>query len=138
MVSPAAFANTIALIQTGVEQALGLDIGSLAFRIGMILIIAALFTLSSLAGLNNGIGNRLSQFNSLFMVAMLVLVIALVNPLNTLQLTFESTLNYIKLLPKMSLGLVSQNSGAKVGFGRLFSMVDSLGTFCGAVYRQNK
>ncbi|WP_282111079.1 BCCT family transporter [Shewanella algicola] len=98
------FANTIALIQTGVEQALGLDIGSLVFRIGMILVIAALFTLSSLAGLNNGI-KRLSQFNSLFMVAMLVLVIALVDPLNTLQLTLESTLHYIKLLPKMSFGV---------------------------------
>ncbi|QDE32735.1 BCCT family transporter [Shewanella polaris] len=98
------FANTIALIQTGVVQSLGFDIGSIYFRIGMILIIAALFTLSSLAGLNRGI-KHLSQFNSLFMIALLIAVIALVDPIQTLTLIFDSTVTYVELLPKMSFGM---------------------------------
>ncbi|MCL1067810.1 BCCT family transporter [Shewanella olleyana] len=97
------FANTVALIQTGVEQSMGLNIGSQLFRIGLIVIIAMLFTLSSIAGLNKGI-KRLSQFNSLFMIVMLVAVILLVDPFNSLSLMAQSTLEYIKLLPSVSLG----------------------------------
>ncbi|MEZ9142014.1 MULTISPECIES: BCCT family transporter [unclassified Shewanella] len=95
------FANTVALIQTGIEQAIGLDVASVGFRIGLILFIAVLFTLSSIAGLNQGI-KRLSQFNTFFMVAILVTVIALVDPFNSLQLMFESSVSYLQLLPKVS------------------------------------
>ncbi|WP_299568972.1 BCCT family transporter [uncultured Shewanella sp.] len=95
------FANTVALIQTGLEQAVGLNVGSASFRIGLILFIAVLFTLSSIAGLSQGI-KRLSQFNTLFMVAILVVVIALVDPINSMKLMLESTVSYLQLLPKVS------------------------------------
>ena len=113
------FANTIALIQTGVEQSSGLDIGSIYLRLGLVLLIALLFTLSSLTGLHRGI-KRLSQFNALFMVALLVIVVSLVNPLNTLNIAWESTLTYLKLLPEVSFGVGEQSEQWSQGWSVIY------------------
>ncbi len=97
-------ANSIALVQSGIEQSLGLDIGGFSFRLGLLLVITLAFTLSSTMGLDKGI-KRMSLFNLLLVIIMLVAVLALVAPLSVASTVFTSTLSYLKLLPSLSFSI---------------------------------
>lgn len=104
------FANAIALIQTGLEHTIAPDIGSVVFRYGTMLLIAILFTGSSVLGLHRGI-KRLSQFNVVLMLALLAAVVLLVNPLNVLNRLFTSTISYLTVLPAVSFSIAQASRG---------------------------
>ncbi len=94
-------ANTIALIQTGLQDSISPAIGGIGFRFSLLLLIAMVFTSSSVLGLNRGI-KRLSQFNLYFVIALLAIVIAWVNPVTVIQKIFTSTEVYLQELPRLS------------------------------------
>ena len=94
-------ANTIALIQTGLQESISSVIGGASFRFTLLLVIATAFTASSVLGLNRGI-KRLSQFNLYFVIALLAAVIWWANPLTVLEKIFSSTGVYLAELPKLS------------------------------------
>ncbi|SHI19656.1 glycine betaine transporter [Ferrimonas marina] len=95
------FANTIALVQTGLQQTLSPQIGSVGFRYGLILLIAVLFTTSSILGLQRGI-RRLSQFNALLMLVMVAVVLLWIDPWQTLTRLASSVGHYLAILPEVS------------------------------------
>lgn len=109
------FANAIALIQTGLEQTVAPNIGSVTFRYITILIIAVLFTGSSILGLHKGI-KRLSQFNTALMLVLMVSVILLMNPLNVLERLASSTSSYLSVLPSVSFSIAESSRGWSLGW----------------------
>ncbi|WOT06740.1 BCCT family transporter [Shewanella youngdeokensis] len=102
------FANTIALVQTGLQQTISAEIGSISLRYGLILLIAVLFTGSSLLGLHRGI-KWLSQFNTLLMLVLMTIVILLVDPVSTLNTVMSSVTSYVTILPQVSFSLSEQS-----------------------------
>ncbi|WP_299691574.1 BCCT family transporter [uncultured Vibrio sp.] len=113
------FANTIALIQTGLEQTLSLSIGSIGFRYSLLLLIAVLFTGSSILGLHKGI-KLLSQFNTGLMVALAVLVFVLVDPLPTLARMVSSTTSYLAILPEVSFSIAEASRDWSLGWSVIY------------------
>lgn len=109
------FANAVALIQTGVEQTVAPNIGSVAFRYGTILLVAVLFATSSILGLHKGI-KYLSQFNMFLMLALLIVVICLINPLGVVERLLSSTATYITILPKVSFSIAEQSRSWSLGW----------------------
>lgn len=101
-------ANTIALVQTGAEQTISPNIGSIAFRISVVLIVACLFVGSSMLGLQRGI-KRLSQFNMIFMLALVSIVIFSFDYQHVLTTMWVSCKNYLQLLPKVSFSISSES-----------------------------
>ncbi|WP_341501463.1 BCCT family transporter [Gallaecimonas sp. GXIMD4217] len=97
-------ANTIALVQTGLEQALDFAMGGVGFRLSLLVLIAAAFSLSSALGLGRGI-KRLSQFNLAFVLLMLVLAVLWAGPLKVLARAAGSTLAYVQALPALSFSI---------------------------------
>ncbi|WP_339389121.1 BCCT family transporter [Vibrio caribbeanicus] len=102
------FANSIALIQTGIEHTFSVSIDSVTFRYSLMMLISMLFTVSSLLGLRRGI-RILSLLNIGIMVLMAFLVFILLDPLQTLSRMVSSSMSYLTLLPKMSFTIDSQS-----------------------------
>ena len=109
------FANAIALIQTGLEQTFSRSIDSFSFRYSLLIAIAILFTASSLLGLQKGI-KRLSLFNTVIMLAMVIAVFVLIDPIRTLIRITSSSLAYIQLLPKVSFSIEPQSHSWSLGW----------------------
>lgn len=93
-------ANSIALIQSGVEKLIGLEL-NLTFRLTLLLVISVLFTLSALRGIRQGIA-QLSQFNLYLFVGIIGVVIWIADPMDVLQTAFTSSLQYLSMLPALS------------------------------------
>ncbi|EDQ01792.1 glycine betaine transporter [Shewanella benthica KT99] len=66
--------------------------------------ITLAFTLSSTMGLDKG-NKRMSLFNLLLVIVMLVAVLALVDPLSVASTVLTSTLTYLQLLPFISFSI---------------------------------
>lgn len=115
------FANAIALIQTGVQATVSPHIGSVGFRYTAILLVAVCFTLSSVFGLYKGI-RRLSLFNLILMLFLLVVVILLMNPLCVVERLFASTLAYVKILPEVSFQLAEQKRAWSLGWTVIYTI----------------
>jgi glycine betaine transporter len=113
------FANTIALIQTGLEQTLSLSIGSVGFRYALLLLIAVLFTGSSILGLHKGV-KRLSQFNAGLMVLLVLLVFVFLDPLAALQRMLSSTLSYVAILPEVSFSIAPASRDWSIGWSVIY------------------
>lgn len=94
-------ANSIALIQTGTHHALNGGWESPHFRFTLLVVITVIFTTSSILGLNRGI-KRLSQFNMLFAIALLLVVIVGGSPWAMMKIGLSSTWTYITSLPLLS------------------------------------
>ncbi|ACA85643.1 BCCT family transporter [Shewanella woodyi] len=94
-------ANTIALVQSGLQQVLPWDIAGLIFRLVLLMAIALAFTLSSTLGLDRGI-KQMSLFNLLFVIAILLVVVSIVDPFAVAETLVTSTVSYISLLPSLS------------------------------------
>lgn len=109
------FANAIALIQTGLEQTLSKPVNSFAFRYSLLIMIAFLFTGSSLLGLKRGI-KWLSLFNTLAMLAMVTAVFLLLDPTQTVIRMVSSSVSYIELLPKVSFFIEPQSRDWSLGW----------------------
>ncbi|WP_245986729.1 BCCT family transporter [Vibrio pectenicida] len=109
------FANAIALIQTGLEQTFSIVIDSFLFRYSLLIMIAFLFTTSSLLGLKKGI-KRLSLFNTIIMLAMVGAVFVLVDPVQTLERIASSSIRYIELLPQVSFAIDPQSRDWSLGW----------------------
>ncbi|QFU25219.1 BCCT family transporter [Shewanella eurypsychrophilus] len=112
-------ANTIALVQSGLEQSLGFDIGGISFRLGLLMAITFAFTLSSTLGLDKGI-RRMSLFNLLFVIAILIAVVALVDPLAVVTTIFTSSLSYLQLLPAVSFSIDEGSRGWSEGWSIIY------------------
>nr|WP_261389408.1 BCCT family transporter [Ferrimonas balearica] len=95
------FANTIALVQTGLQQTLSPQLGGPLLRVALLLAIAVLFTGSSMLGLQRGI-KRLSNFNAALMLGLLMLVVLAVSPSQSLSALVSSTGRYLTLLPEVA------------------------------------
>lgn len=98
------FANSIALAETGLQHIFSEEVGSFGLRISLIIIIAGMFVSSSLLGLKKGI-KRLSLFNTFLMLAMLLVVLVGLDPLNMLNTTVSSFIAYLKLMPSVSFSI---------------------------------
>ncbi|TRX70087.1 BCCT transporter [Flammeovirga kamogawensis] len=94
-------ANSIALIETGVQTIVSEEIGGLAFRFLLLTFISLVFISSSLSGLNKGV-KYLSNFNVAFALLLLVTIAYLVGFSNVLVYAFNSSIAYIKALPTLS------------------------------------
>ncbi|ROS01211.1 glycine betaine transporter [Sinobacterium caligoides] len=103
-------ANSIALVQTGVEHSFAAGIGGVGFRLGLLLLIALAFTLSSASGLQTGI-KYMSQCNLLLMVLVLVLVISFANPLTIVETIASSSARYVEMLPSLSFTIDNASRG---------------------------
>ncbi|RJG47725.1 BCCT family transporter [Motilimonas pumila] len=90
--------NSIALVETGVGQLLPEQTLGQTFRVGILIVVAVGYTLSSVLGLNKGI-KYFSAFNISFMILMLICVMIFSAPLSVLHTVFESVLSYLQLLP---------------------------------------
>ena len=101
-------ANTISLIETGLQQSTSLNFSGINFRITMLVLITLAFVASSLTGLKKGI-KYLSNFNILLAIFVLCFVMIAVNPINVFSYFVESTFEYIKALPKLSFVIESGN-----------------------------
>lgn len=93
-------ANSIALVETGVGQLFPEHTLGQSFRVGILLVIAFGYTVSSVLGINKGI-KYFSAFNISFMLLMLVCVMLFSAPLRVLSTMFDSVLTYIQLLPRI-------------------------------------
>jgi glycine betaine transporter len=93
-------ANSIALIQSGVEKLVDVEL-TLTFRLALLFVIALIFTLSSLRGIQQGIA-QLSKFNLYLFVAILSVVIWIADPLEVLKISIQSSAEYISMLPTLS------------------------------------
>lgn len=113
------FANTIALIQTGVQETISSNIGSVGFRYGIILFLAVLFTTSSILGVNRGI-KWLSQFNTLLMLLFVVVVIALFSPFDVFKRVYTSTLSYLSILPDVSFSIKEESKQWSIGWSVIY------------------
>ncbi|QIZ78935.1 BCCT transporter [Ferrimonas lipolytica] len=109
------FANTIALVQTGLQQTVSAEIGSVLFRYGLILLIALLFTGSSILGLHRGI-KRLSLFNTMLMLVLVSVVFVSFSPLETLNTIVSSTTSYLSLLPEVSFSINDESRQWSLGW----------------------
>ncbi len=109
------FANTIALIQTGLEKTLSVSIDSVAFRYSLLIGIAVMFTSSSLLGLQRGV-KHLSQFNMALMVALMVVVFLLIDPLQTMVRMASSSSSYLSILSKVSFTIDPQSRDWSLGW----------------------
>ncbi|AZQ64546.1 BCCT transporter [Flammeovirga pectinis] len=94
-------ANSIALIETGVQSIISENIGGLTFRFLLLAFISLVFIASSLSGLNKGV-KYLSNFNVALALLLLLIVAYLVGFGNVLNYFFESSIAYIKALPTLS------------------------------------
>ncbi|MCY4043609.1 MAG: BCCT family transporter [Cellvibrionales bacterium] len=105
-------ANTVALIQTGVSSLLpSIALGEM-FRAGLLIVMAVIFIASSILGLKRGI-QRLSIFNIAFAL-LLMLFVALWSGVIPLMTTlFESTWEYLRLLPRLSFGVESHSNWSR-------------------------
>ncbi len=97
-------ANSIALIQTGLQHTTTLNVTGINFRVCMLAIIAAAFTFSSALGLDRGI-KWLSNFNLIFVILVLIGVILWVNPIAVFNTILTSTWAYITELPRLSFSI---------------------------------
>ncbi|WP_018692643.1 BCCT family transporter [Algicola sagamiensis] len=112
-------ANSIALIQTGLEQVISESLGGLNIRLGLLCMIAFAFTASSLLGLERGI-KRLSQFNLIFVLGLLLFVFFWMDPLVILRQAMTSTWVYIEQLPYLSLTLEQESSHWRAGWSVIY------------------
>lgn len=94
-------ANSIALIQTGYEEVVAPVTDSMFFRVAVLIFISVVFTVSSVLGLKKGIA-RLSQFNLYLMLALLVVLIIIANPMHVLDVFWDSACMYVEMLPYLS------------------------------------
>lgn len=108
-------ANTIALVETGVQQSVDANIGGTNFRIAVLALIAIAFTLSSITGLKRGI-KYLSNFNIILAMLILVVVIIFAGPWNVLVQAFNSTVVYVKELPYLSFVINESHAGWSQGW----------------------
>ncbi|MDP8174855.1 BCCT family transporter [Phocoenobacter skyensis] len=113
------FANSTALVQTGLQQSLSLNLDSEGFRFSFILILATLFTVSSILGLERGI-KRLSQLNTGLMLAFIVVMFVLFNPLDILSTIFSSCKSYIILLPEVSFNIEPESKQWSLGWSVIY------------------
>ncbi|MDN3610776.1 BCCT family transporter [Vibrio ostreicida] len=95
-------ANTMALVEQGIKSLTGTRADLTNLRIGLTLVMGALFTLSSTLGLEKGI-KRLSHFNIALMLALLSFVLVNVNLTGVVERLFSSVQSYALLLPELSL-----------------------------------
>ncbi|NLR92806.1 BCCT family transporter [Flammeovirga agarivorans] len=94
-------ANSIALIQTGVEHLVPYDITGLPFRLIVLLFISIAFMLSSVSGLQKGV-KTLSDFNVILALLILLIIFLMSSPFDTLKLFVEVSISYFKDLPLLS------------------------------------
>ncbi|PCK09926.1 MAG: BCCT transporter [Alteromonadaceae bacterium] len=111
-------ANTIALVQSGVQSQFGLNV-DVGFRVGLLLLIALVFTASSLLGLNKGI-KRLSQFNLIFALLLLLLVVLWSNPITVAKMALSSTFLYLSELPRLSFTIDPESRGWSEGWSVIY------------------
>ncbi|GLS83046.1 BCCT family transporter [Paraferrimonas haliotis] len=109
------FANTIALVQTGVEQSTSITFEDSAFRYGLLVLIGLLFMASSLTGLNRGI-KYVSQFNLILMITLALVVLMLSGSLNSLWIALTSSVEYLKLLPQVSFSIAPESKQWSIGW----------------------
>ncbi len=109
------FANTIALIQAGVENIFGVNADSVLFRYSIIFVISICFTGSSLLGLNKGI-KRLSQLNIVLLLVMMMFVVMSFDPITILNRVLSSTARYVEILPDVSFSLAPNDEQWSVGW----------------------
>ncbi|NME67753.1 BCCT family transporter [Flammeovirga aprica] len=102
-------ANSIALIQTGLNSIFESIEFGLKFRIVLLLFIAIIFTLSSLSGLKKGV-QLLSNFNVLLASVLLLIVILTVGVIPLLNLFLEEFIDYIFILPEVSFSINPENT----------------------------
>ncbi|MFT5235606.1 MAG: glycine betaine transporter [Shewanella sp.] len=112
-------ANTIALVQTGLQHLVPWDIAGLIFRLGLLLAIALAFTVSSTLGLEKGI-KQMSIFNLLFVIAMLVVVISMVDPFELVSTVITSTASYVSLLPSLSFSIDPESRSWSEGWSIIY------------------
>lgn len=87
--------------------------------LGLLLVIAVAFTGSSLLGLRRGI-QVVSQFNLLFAIAMLLVVLFSVDALEVAQQMLSSTWLYIKMLPGLSFSIDEQSRQWSEGWSVIY------------------
>ncbi len=105
-------ANSIALIQTGVERLFdGIELG-LAFRLILLFFMAFIFISSSMLGLKKGI-QQLSLFNMIFALLLLFIVMAWSGIFSTFYTVMQSTWSYIDLLPTLSFSIDQHSSWSR-------------------------
>ncbi|WP_044208373.1 BCCT family transporter [Flammeovirga sp. OC4] len=94
-------ANSIALIQTGLNSIFEKEMLGLNFRIYLLLFIAIIFTLSSLSGLKRGV-QFLSNLNVILAFLLLLVVLFTIGFIPLSKLFFQELIDYISFLPKVS------------------------------------
>ncbi|KXX72508.1 BCCT family transporter [Flammeovirga sp. SJP92] len=102
-------ANSIALIQTGLNSIFESEVLGLKFRVILLLFIAVIFTLSSLSGLKKGV-QLLSNFNVFLASALLLVIIFCVGVAPLSSLFFEELIDYFLFLPKVSFSINEANA----------------------------
>ena len=101
-------ANSIALIETGINQIYPSEGFGMKGRMIILLFIAVIFTLSSASGLHGGI-KKLSRLNLILAIGLLAAVIILTSPIDTILSIFSSTATYVQYLPKLAF-TIDENS----------------------------
>ncbi|NRD74978.1 BCCT family transporter [Shewanella sp. VB17] len=112
-------ANTIALVQSCLQAIVPWDIAGLMFRLGLLMIIALVFTVSSTLGLERGI-KQMSLFNLLLVVAMLTAIVAIVDPFKVVRTALTSTASYLRLLPSISFSIDPQSRNWSEGWSIIY------------------
>lgn len=102
-------ANSVALLETGIEQRFALSFEGKTFGIGMTLLMTLGFGISLSLGLARGI-KRLSQFNVVFMCLLLLGVIFSGDVVSLLERMVGSSFAYIQLLPQVSFSVIDGSS----------------------------
>ena len=95
------FANSIALIETGVQKIKLYDAGGFGLRMTVLALISFCFIISSSTGLKRGI-KYLSNFNIVLAMLILLSVILLSNPFAIASEMVLSTAIYLRELPRLS------------------------------------
>jgi len=103
------FANSIALIETGVQKTLAADAGGFELRLAVLGLISVCFVTSSCTGLKRGI-KHLSTFNIILAVLIMLSVLVLASPLTIASEFVASTFRYIRELPRLSFYIASDSA----------------------------
>ena len=112
-------ANTIALVQSGLQDLVPWDIAGLMFRLGLLVTIALAFTVSSTLGLEKGI-KQMSLVNLLLVVGILVVIVAIVDPFKVVKTALTSTAGYLRLLPSISFSIDQQSRNWSEGWSIIY------------------
>lgn len=98
-------ANSVALVQTGLEQRFELQLTGSAFGIAMTILVTIGFSISLGLGLKRGI-QYLSGFNMILMCALLLVVMWQAGIDQVLARLLGSAMTYIKILPQVSFAAI--------------------------------